>query len=151
MKTRSLAIAAIALLALSGATPAHAAGSDLHPDVEYALDAVPGGEVVDPYTVVWPELGMELTVRSPSARSVGTCATGLYCAYSGTDGNGTRLSFSVCTTVSTSALALVRSVANARSSGMVQARSSDGSVLATASAGTRVNVPGTTRTLRCSL
>ncbi|WP_449407172.1 peptidase inhibitor family I36 protein [Microbacterium maritypicum] len=151
MNHRVVAIAAIILLTLSGATSAQASEVGLHPDVEYALEAVPGGEVVDPYTVVWPELGMELTVPNPRARSVGSCATGTFCAYSEADGNGTRLSFGVCTTVSTSALTIVRSVANARASGNVQARTGTGAVVATVVAGTRLNVPSTVRSLRCSL
>lgn len=150
MKKKLLAVAAIALLTLSGPTAAQAAEADLHPDVEYAIDAVPGGTVIDEYTVVWPDLDMELSVPSPFARAVGSCATGQFCAYSGADGSGTRLSFGVCGVVSTSALPVVASVANARSSGNVQARTSAGAVVGTASAGTRVNVSGSVSTLRCT-
>lgn len=151
MKKTLLAAAATALLLWGFATPAHTGEPELHPDVEYAINAVPGGTVVDEYTVVWPDLGMELSVPSPLARSVGSCATGQYCAYSAADGNGARLSFGVCTVVSTSALGSVGSVANARSSGSVQARSGAGVVLGTAVSGTRVNVSGAVSTLRCTL
>lgn len=145
------ALAAITLLLTTAAPAAHASEDALHPDVEYAINALPGGIVLDEYTVVWPELGMELSAANPLARSVGSCATGQYCAFSGPDGSGTRLSFTICTVVSTSTMPVVGSVANARSSGNVQARSSSGAILGNAGAGTRVNVSGSVSTLRCTL
>lgn len=150
MKTKLLAVTAIALLMLSGTSAAQAADGELHPDVEYAIDAVPGGTVVDPYTVVWRDLDMQLSVPSPFARAVGTCADGQFCAYSGPGGSGTRLSFGACGIVSTAALPVVASVANARSSGKVQARTGAGTVVGTAAAGTRVDVSGAVSTLRCT-
>lgn len=150
MKTKLTALIATSILLLSGAQAAHATENTLHPDVAYAVNAVPGGDIIDEFTVAWPELGMELHVQNSNLRAVGSCATGQYCAYSGLNGNGTRLSFSTCTTVSTSALPLVSSVANARTSGTVQARNSAGTTLATAAAGARVNVTGTVATLRCT-
>lgn len=146
-----IAVIAAALLTVGGTTAAHADELDLHPDVEYAINAVPGGTVVDEYTVVWPELSMTLTAPAPGQRAVGTCATGQYCAYSEANRGGTKLTFGVCTIVSTSALSSVGSIANARSAGNVQARNSSLSVLGTASAGSSVNVVGGTSTLRCTL
>ncbi|WP_431807789.1 hypothetical protein [Microbacterium paraoxydans] len=150
MKTKTLVtLAATALLLLGGSVaPAHADES-LHPDVVYALDHVPGGVVVDPYTVVWPDLGMELSVPSPTLRAVGSCATGQYCAYSEPNRGGTRLSFTVCSIVSTSGLSTVRSIANARTSGTVQARNAASTVLASAGAGATANVVGAVTNLRC--
>ncbi|MFK4760670.1 peptidase inhibitor family I36 protein [Microbacterium sp. ZW T5_45] len=154
MKPRILALLAAATLLLGAPSPVHADDSSPHPDVAYAMAAVPGGVMLDEDTVIWPALGMTLSAESPESavsRTVGSCGTGLFCAYSGTDQSGTKLSFSACTTVSTAALSSVRSVANARSSGNVQARNSSGTVLATAAAGSAVNVGGTTVSLRCTL
>lgn len=151
MKTKTLlALATTALLTLGAVAPAHA-DEGLHPDVVYALDAVPGGVVVDSRNAVWPELGMEITVPSPFLRAVGSCATGTYCAYSEPNRGGTRLSFSICTVVSTAGLSTVRSIANARSSGTVQARAGSGTVLASAGAGATANVTGAVSNLRCLL
>lgn len=151
MKNKLLAIAAAVILLAGVASPAQAAEPELHPDVEYAIDAVPGGIVVDETTVVWPALGMVLTAASDMSRSVGTCGTGNYCAYAGPGRTGTKISFGICTVVSTSALASVGSIANARSSGSVQARNAAGTILGTAAAGTGVDVGAGTSTLRCNL
>lgn len=140
----------LALVGLPAAAEATTVPASLHPDVEYALDAVPGGVVIDEYHVVWPELGMELSAVPSLARAVGTCATGTFCAYSRADRGGTKLSWTTCTTVTPTGLSSVGSIANARSSGSVQARTSSGAVLATASAGTSTNVYGTVSTIRCS-
>ncbi|GGM35547.1 hypothetical protein [Microbacterium saperdae] len=150
MKKRLLSLALGTVLAMGIATPAQASEEPaLHPDVQYAIDAVPGGTVVDEHTVVWPDLGMELSVPSPDARAVGSCATGSYCAYAGANRGGTKLSWTSCTTVSTAALSTVGSIANARSSGTVQARNAAGTVLGSAGAGASVNVSGGTTNLRC--
>lgn len=151
MKLKLLAALAAAVLLLGSPSPAQAEEPELHPDVQYAMKAVPGGVVVDAYTVVWPKLGMELSVPTRSARAVGNCPTALYCAFAGTGGSGTRLTFALCATVSTAALTGVGSIANARSSGLVQARNSGGTVLATAAAGALVNTPGGVTSLRCTL
>jgi len=151
MKLRILAALATAVLLVGNASVAQADESDPHPDALYAMASVPGGVLVDDETVVWPALGMVLNADGTSSRAVGSCGTGLFCAYSGANQSGTKLSFSVCTTASTAALSAVRSLANARASGVVQARNSAGSVLASAPAGTAVNVGGTTVILRCTL
>lgn len=150
MKKRLLSLALGAILAMGIATPAQASEEPVvHPDVQYAIDAVPGGTVIDAHTAVWPALGMELSVPSPTARTVGSCATGAYCAYAGANRGGTKLSWISCTTVSTAALSTVGSIANARSSGTVQARNVAGTVLGSAGAGATVNVAGGTKNLRC--
>lgn len=146
----SLALLTVALVAVPTSAAA-ASDDDLHPDVEYALDAVPGGIAISDYEAVWPALGMTLEAGSPTARSVGSCATGTYCAYASTGQNGTKLTFTICTVQSTSALRTVGSIANARASGNVQARNSSGTTLGTASPNTAVNVAGGTTTLRCTL
>lgn len=151
MKRTLLAVIAVAALLFGSPISAQAEEPDRHPDVEYALKAVPGGVVVDPYTVVWPNLGMELSVPERSRLGVGNCPTGLYCAFADTGGSGTRLTFAVCATVSTAALTSVASIANARSSGVVHARNSVGTVLASATAGTMTNAPGGVTSLRCTV
>lgn len=146
-----LAALAATLLLVATPTATQASTGELHPDVAYALEALPGGVAISTHEVVWPELGMELTASSRFARSVGSCATGSYCAYSGSGLGGTRLSFTICTAVSTAPLQTVRSIANARSSGKVQARNAAGQVLATAYANGSANVSGPVVGLRCTL
>lgn len=149
---KRVVVSIVVLCAAFIAIPATAvAADDLHPDVEYALDAVPGGIPVSDHEAVWPALGMTLEAESPNARSVGSCATGTYCAYASSGQNGTKLSFTICTVVSTSALKTVGSIANARPSGNVQARNSAGTALGTAGPNSAVNVAGGTATLRCTL
>lgn len=144
----SIAVAVLVAATLSPAV-AHAS-DDLHPDVEYALEAVPGGIAIGDATVVWPELGMTLTTGSAFARAVGNCATGTYCAYSGSGMGGSKLTFAVCTNVSTSALRSVGSIANGRSSGLVRARSG-ATVLGTAGPNSSTDVGIGTTNLLCTL
>lgn len=101
--------------------------------------------------MVWPELGMTLTTGATIARGVGNCATGTYCAYSGSGMGGSKLTFSVCTNVSTSALRTVGSIANGRGSGLVRARNSAGTVLGTAGPNSSTDVGLGTTNLRCTL
>lgn len=141
-----------ALLASSmGGLAAHADG-DVDPRIEVALAAEPGGVVVDDGTVVWPALGMQLDVATPSRRSVGSCATGSHCAYSGIGLTGSKLSWTTCSSShSVAALGgVVRSIASARSTGSTSARSASGGVLATASAGGWANVSGTVSHVSCT-
>ncbi|MDQ1174944.1 hypothetical protein QE430_003251 [Microbacterium testaceum] len=119
----------------------------LHPDIAAALREIPGGVVIDSHHAEWPELGMTMDVPSGTERAVGSCADGNVCAFSGSSLSGTRVSFSTCGTYSPGIT--VRSIADARSSGYVQARSSSGSVLATAIATSWANVSGTVATLNC--
>lgn len=123
------------------------AAEDLHPDVAAALERVPGGVVIDARHARWPELGMRIDVPADDDRAVGSCATGNVCAFSGTGLSGTRVSWSSCGTYAPGIT--VRSIANARSAGYVQARSSSGSVLATAIAGSSANVSGAVADVRC--
>lgn len=120
---------------------------DLHPDVAAALERTPGGVVIDARHAHWPELGMSIDVPDDADRAVGSCATGNVCAYSGAGLSGTRVSWSSCGTYAPGIT--VRSIANARSAGYVQARSSAGSVLATAIAGSSANVSGAVADVRC--
>ncbi|WP_295791901.1 peptidase inhibitor family I36 protein [uncultured Microbacterium sp.] len=119
----------------------------LHPDIAAALDEIPGGVVIDSHHAHWPDLGMSIDVPDEHDRAVGSCATGNVCAYSGSGLSGTRVSWSTCGTYAPGIT--VRSIANARSAGYAQARSSSGSVLATAIAGSSANVSGAVADVRC--
>lgn len=123
------------------------APDDLHPDIAAALEDLPGGVVIDANHAHWPELGMSIDVPTEEERAVGSCATGNVCAFNGTGLSGTRVSWSSCGTYAPGMT--VRSIANARSAGFAQARSSSGSVLATAIAGSWANVSGSVADVRC--
>ncbi|KQZ23095.1 hypothetical protein [Microbacterium sp. Root553] len=151
MKRTITAIAALVLALVLSPAAANAETDELHPDVEYALEAVPGGIAVSDTEVVWPALGMILEAESAMQRAVGSCATGTYCAYAQPGLNGTKLTFTICANVSTSALQTVGSIANGRTSGSVRARNSSGTTLATAGANGSANVGGGTTNLLCTL
>ncbi len=119
----------------------------LHPDIAAALAEIPGGVAVDATHARWPERGMTMDVPGEHDRAVGSCATGNVCAFNGTGLTGTRVSWSSCGTYAPGMT--VRSIANARSAGYAQARSSSGGVLATAIAGSWANVSGTVSDVRC--
>lgn len=123
------------------------APDDLHPDIAAALRGIPGGVVIDANHAEWPEMGMRMDVPGEGEEAVGSCATGNVCAFNGTGLTGTRVSWSSCGTYSPGIT--VRSIANARSAGYAQARSSSGSVLATAIASSWANVSGTVADVRC--
>ena len=133
-------------------TPRAPHPDSVDPRILDALDAVPGGEVVDDYTAYWPALEMTLTVPAPGdGDAVGSCANGSICAYSGSGLTGSKLSWSSCGTFSTAAIpgGVVRSIADARSTGSLQARNGT-TVVATASAQSWNNVVGTTDNVRCT-
>ncbi len=125
----------------------HDGGQKVHADIAYALAAVPGGVVLDPWHAVWPD-GMEIQVPHPGSRAVLNCPTARVCAFDDLATSGTMLSWSTCGTFSTSGLFQVKSIANARSDGILQARNGL-SVLATANAGTSKNVTGDVDNVRC--
>ncbi len=139
-----LAAAGVLALALFAPTSAIAAHADETSELQARVDAVlaefPGGTQTAPNEIIWDGGTVMLTLEADeeliTTKAVGSCATGYYCAYSGYNLSGSRLSLSACnTTQSTSALSIVRSIANARSSGYVQGKNSGGTVLATVSAG----------------
>jgi hypothetical protein len=159
MKRAHLAAAGVLALMALGAGAPPAAADDLSPELSYALAAVPGGEVVDAGTAYWPDLGMTLTVPSPDATSrssriagaIGSCPNGSVCAFKGSGLTGARLSWTTCTTHSTAALGSPpRSIADARSTGYLQARNGT-TVVATAFAQSWNNVTSTSTNIRCVL
>jgi len=124
----------------------HPSGNQLHPDVAYALIMVPGGTATSAEHAVWPD-GME--IQSPSAmKAVANCPTSRVCAFSNTATSGSMLSWSTCGVHSTAALLQVKSIANARAGGVLQARNGT-SVIGSALAGTWTNVTGTVTDVRC--
>ncbi|MBN8425479.1 hypothetical protein JF531_13200 [Microbacterium esteraromaticum] len=132
-------------------------------DIAAVMAAVPGGVLLDAHHATWPALGLEMTSASGvstrtlsssavgssavGTASVGSCASGRVCAFSGGNLSGSRLSWSTCGTFSISAFT-VRSIANARSTGYLQARSGT-TVRATAKAGASANVFGSVTNVRC--
>lgn len=141
----------------SGAAAAEAPEPD--PQIAAMLEAIPGGVVVDAHHAVWPELDMEMTVAAPrdesfgsrssaAIASVGACATGKVCAFSLSGTNGAKLSWGTCNTSFPVGTFTVRSIADARSSGYVQAKYGT-TVRATAYAGSWTNVYGSVSRIAC--
>ncbi|MCT1478370.1 hypothetical protein [Microbacterium sp. p3-SID336] len=118
------------------------------------LEEVPGGELVAPGHIVWPELDMEFTAAGAnttlSARSVGSCATGRICAYTAYGLSGSILSWGTCGSIAIPSTFTARSVANARTSGYAQVRNNT-TVLATVYANGSANIYGAANNIRCYL
>lgn len=148
-KLTPLAVGAL-FVAVMSAPAAHA--SEITPDREiaYALEQVAGGYATSEHTASWPKIGMEMVSSLATAPfSVGSCATGSICAYSGYTLTGSKLSWTGCSTYSTAALPSVGSIANARSSGTLRARNGT-TVVATAGAGGQANVWSAVTNVQCS-
>lgn len=154
--TVAAAVAAVILTAVP-ALSASATDTAVDPQISAALEAVPGGEVVDYYTAYWPEEEMTLTVPGTSAHdasarsAIGTCPNGSVCVFSASGLGGSRLSWTSCTVHSTAALGVpVRSIADARSTGYLQARNGT-TVVATAYAQSWNDVSPASTNVRCVL
>lgn len=138
---RPLAAAILTALLVSAPAAANASestgSSELQQRIDETLRLNPGGTQVSANQIQWDGGSMELTLVSDNARSIGSCATGSFCVYSGTSLTGSKLAFTSCdTTVSTNALGgAVRSLANARSSGYITGKNSAGGVLTQLNAG----------------
>lgn len=138
---RLLASAVVASLLTIGGSGLPAIGDDrqdLHPDVEYALEHVPGGTALSARSAEWPEL--DLTLEVPLAPLTLNCSSGSVCAFSGSGGTGTKLEWGSCGTHSTSALSRVRSISNAKSGVTLYARQGT-TVRASATGGSLTDVP----------
>jgi hypothetical protein len=147
-----LAITTI-LLVLAGVTPAHAEASAVQDRIDQVLVDY-GGTQSSWNQVSWDGGAIVLTVVDPTGPqtfSIGPCAAGKYCAYSGTSYTGSVLTFSTCTTGnSVAALGQVRSIANSRTSGTVRAYNGS-TLVATVSANTgKTPISGTVSTVSCS-
>jgi hypothetical protein len=132
---------ALLLTSTSGATAAEPAALD--PDIVYALNAVPGGVLVNDSTIQWPSLGMTFTLAPTTARSVGYCPTNYVCAFIGSDMDGNKLAWAGCSTWSTAAFPSgAKSIANARTSGWAYGRNAAGLNVAYAGYGSWTNATG---------
>lgn len=121
-----------------GTSPAAMADSPptVQEQINAALRAEPGGIQTGPNTASFDNGTAILTIPNRTARSVGSCTTGSFCAYSGTSLSGAKLTFTSCTVHSTAALTGgVHSIANATSLGIVFGETSSGTVLSTVPAG----------------
>lgn len=156
MKRIPLLAAAVLVAAVSLApTPALASGSypddeSLQSRIDAVLLAFPDGVQIADDTVAWERGEVALTLAGgSSARSIGNCATGKYCAWSAFNYGGSKLSFSSCSLAgSSNSLAPLgsnaRSLANARTSGTVKAKNG-ATVVHTLAAG--VGIPSNVATL----
>lgn len=119
------------------------------------MQEYPGGTQISRNEVSWDNGNVVLTLRSQddtvSPTNVGNCETGKFCAYSGTGYTGSSISFSTCTSSHSVAQlgTAVRSIANARTSGQVQAKNGS-TVVLTVPHGTGANTTATVTTLACS-
>lgn len=143
----------VAALTVAPASAEEAGPEQVDPQVAAMLEEVPGGIVLAPDHAIWPELDMELIVPSTDGlslrtASVGSCSSGLICAYSGYTRSGAMLTFGTCGIHYIPVSFTMRSLANARSSGYAQARYGT-SVVAVAYAGSWANVYGATTNIRC--
>jgi hypothetical protein len=148
---RSIAAGILALaLALAGVAAASAdQGATVQQQIDYALVAVPGGIQTSENTVEWDGGTEVLTVLI--SNSVGSCATGSFCAFGAVNLGGSKLTFTSCTVHSTAALSGgVHSIANATALGTVYSETSGGTVLSVVPAGGRENSsPGGIAKLDC--
>ncbi len=153
MKKLARAVVLTFALFLSGiglSSPAVAAEPSVDERVEVVLKQFPGGTRVAVNEVSWDGGNVVLTFASgATTKSVGSCATGKFCAFSAGSLGGSKLTFSSCTaTNSTAPLGVVRSFANARSSGTVYAYNGSTSVASTA-ASSWTNTTATITRLGC--
>ena len=145
----TFAAALVAMLSLTAGAAIAAPPDQLEARTAAILAAHPGGEEIAPGILSWDDGAVVLTLDGAvSPQSIGTCLTGQYCAWSGTNYLGTKLAFTACSSSGTSSsLALLsglaRSTANARTSGTVNAVNG-GSVIYSMSANTGRPVNGST-------
>ncbi|MGW8483615.1 hypothetical protein ACWGJP_10775 [Microbacterium sp. NPDC055903] len=154
------AIVAAALIALgmTAAPPAVASEHPLDDQVQEMLDAIPGGIALSSTHAIWPELGMDLVIVPASASldasslallaAVGACPSGRVCAFSQAATAGSRLSWTTCDTSFPVGTFVVRSIADARSTGYAQAKYGT-TVRGTASAGSFTNIFASVTRVSC--
>jgi hypothetical protein len=145
---RAAGIVAGTLLALVlGITPSAAVDNEIDPRVAAALADLPGGVSTSAETAEWPQLGITFSVSGAATRSVSGCATGTICAYSRSGLGGSVTTYSGCS--SWPVVGGIGSIANSRTSGWVDARSSTGINLRRIGYGNWADVPTTTKTIAC--
>jgi hypothetical protein len=101
------------------------ADATLQERVEAVMREFPGGTQIADDSIAWQRGEVVMTLEGGSnAKSIASCATGAYCAWSGVNYTGTKLSFTACsyggTSSSLAALPTKRSYANARTTGTVR-------------------------------
>ncbi len=139
-----IAAASAAALTFGGGLAANAdVGEEtMQERVDRVLLEYPGGTQIASNEISWENGAVVLTLASADGiapRAVGSCATDAYCAYNGSGLSGSKLTFWTCGIYSTTALGSVRSVANARTGGYVDAKNSGGGVLATIYGGNSIS------------
>lgn len=154
LKTRLWSI--VILTSVLGIIAPAAYGESSNDPTQNQVDAVlaqfPEGTQTGPGEVSWDGGQVVLTIISSEAqaRSVGSCSSGWFCAYTGSALSGSRLAFSSCS--GTNSLAAIgnapRSIANARSSGTVRAYSPVGAV-ASVGANSYINISLSATRLGC--
>ncbi len=131
-------------LAISSPLAASASTPSPRESLQQRIDAIiatyPDGTQIGTNEISWNDGSEILTLETATdgirPLTVGNCATGDYCVYSGAALSGSKLTFTSCpATQSTAPVGTVRSIANARSTGYVQAKNSSGTVLSTINAG----------------
>lgn len=163
MKRTIINLATVALIAMisftaSHVAPAHAESgraTDIQLQIDQLLQANPGGVQTSPNSISWQAGAIVLTLAPNASQrtlAVGTCPSGSFCAFSGTNLTGSRVSFTTCVTHPVGSLiGTAKSIANARTSGSVFAENASGSVLATITANGRLNSsPAGVTQLGCS-
>jgi hypothetical protein len=128
-------IVAAALVAVIALTPAAANAAVAPPDreplqarINAVMKANPGGVQIADDQVAWSDGDVVLTLEGGSnQRSIGSCSTGSYCAWSAITYTGIKLSFSACSLAgSSSSLAPLgtnaRSLADARTTGTLKVK-----------------------------
>ncbi|MFT4157519.1 MAG: hypothetical protein QM630_06270 [Microbacterium sp.] len=152
MKKIRPTVAALALILATVLAPisAQAAEDALQQRVDEVLAEFPGGVQTGRGEITWDDGEVILTLVDVTAKAVGTCASGRFCAYTGTYMSGAKISFTNCSgTNSVAPLgSAVHSFANARSSGTVHAYNGSTSVGST-TAGTYKNTTATVTRLGC--
>lgn len=134
----TLAVTALFTMAApfaASASPVESAAAALQQRVDSILAEYPGGVQTGANVVSWDNgdivLTLDTAINGIVLLAVGSCETGKYCAYSGIGLTGSKITFTTCDiTHSTSPIGTVRSIANARSSGRIEGKSSSGVVLA---------------------
>lgn len=143
--------ASLAFVIVTGGAPsAYAATDRLQDRVDAVIADFPGGVQTGPGEITWGKGSVTLTLADFTTSGVGNCATGTFCAYSGSGMTGARIAFTSCTGANAVAPlgSAVRSIANGRSSGTVYAYNGTTAV-ASASPSSYTNTSATITRLGC--
>ncbi|MDR1431013.1 MAG: hypothetical protein LBI99_02710 [Propionibacteriaceae bacterium] len=122
--------------------------------IDLALQARPGGTVISPNEVVWPD-GVKLVVApdtqpnaTKGAKATSSCASGNYCAHAGANGSGSRYEYSACPATYSVTTFQVSSVTNSRAAKNITVKRSTTTV-ASVKPGTTTNITRAYVSLTC--